>query len=45
MPEGSQAGKLALTCFKNAKYPVGLNETSAWLGIYQVLLWYEQIDL
>jgi hypothetical protein len=45
MTEGSQARKLALTCFQNAKYPDGLNGISAWLGIYQVLLWYEKIGL
>ncbi|MDP3880013.1 MAG: hypothetical protein Q8Q07_06905, partial [Dehalococcoidales bacterium] len=34
-----------INLFKNAEYPNGLSGTTAWLGIYQVLLWYEPVTL
>lgn len=39
----SQAGQLAINLFQDAVYPQGLNVQTAWLGLYQVLLWYEPI--
>ncbi len=44
MGGGSKAGQLAISLFQNAKYLNGLNGSSAWLGIYQVLLWYEEVN-
>lgn len=45
MTNGSPARQLALSLFQNATYPNGLSGTNAWLGIYQVLLWYEPVAL
>ena len=39
----SQARQLAVQLFQNAFYPNGLSAASSWLGIYQVLLWYEPV--
>lgn len=43
MTNGSRVRELAHSLFQNATYPSGLNGTTAWLGIYQILLWYEPI--
>ena len=40
----SHAGELAINLFDNAVFPGGLNPGNAWLGIYQVLLWYESLQ-
>ena len=40
----SHAGELAINLFDNAVFPGGLNTGNAWLGIYQVLLWYESLQ-
>jgi hypothetical protein len=45
MTTGSQARQLAVSLFNNATYPTGLNGQNAWLGVYQVLLWYEPVIL
>lgn len=31
--------------FQNARYPQGLTVQTAWLGIYQVLMWYEPVNV
>jgi len=33
----------AIQVFENAEYPSGLSAATAWLGIYQTLLWYEPV--
>lgn len=38
----SKAARLALELFHKAVFPDGFNDKTAWLGIYQVLLWYEE---
>lgn len=43
MTTGSHARQLSLNLFQKAAYPNGLNGNNAWLGIYQVLLWYEPV--
>lgn len=43
MTTGSQARQLAPYLFQNAVYPNGLSGATAWLGVYQVLLWYEPV--
>src|SRR5439155_20495411 len=43
MPTREQTIKDAVEVFENAEYPSGLNASTAWLGIYQTLLWYEPI--
>lgn len=44
MPTRSQTIIDAIRIFENARYPPsGLTKTTAWLGIYQTLLWYEPI--
>lgn len=45
MSNGSNAKQLALSLFQNAIYPEGLTSSNAWLGVYQVLLWYESVNL
>ena len=35
----------ATQIFEHAEYPSGLNKATAWLGIYQTLLWYEPVNL
>lgn len=45
MTTGSPAKQLASHLFQTARYPNGLNSSTAWLGIYQVLLWYEAVGL
>jgi hypothetical protein len=44
MPTREQTISDAVQVFENAKYPFGLNATTAWLGIYQTLLWYEPVN-
>lgn len=34
----------AVRVFENAHYPGGLTVNTAWLGIYQTLLWYEPVN-
>jgi hypothetical protein len=43
MPRSERAVTIAdaVRIFSSAKYPNGLSATTAWLGIYQTLLWYE----
>src|SRR5574341_924607 len=44
MPTRQQTIDDAIEIFENATYPHGLNVSSAWLGIYQTLLWYEPVN-
>jgi hypothetical protein len=44
MPTRQQTITDAIQVFENAKYPSGLSATTAWLGIYQTLLWYEPVN-
>jgi hypothetical protein len=44
MPSREQTIADAIEVFTNALYPSGLIGASAWLGIYQVLLWYEPVN-
>ena len=44
MPSRERTIADAIHIFNNVKYPEGLNPTTAWLGIYQTLLWYEPIN-
>lgn len=45
MPTRSQTIIDAVRIFENAIYPPsGLTKTTAWLGIYQTLLWYEPVS-
>lgn len=44
MPTREQTITDAIQIFENAIYPSGLNVATAWLGIYQVLLWYEPVN-
>lgn len=44
MTTGSQARQLAVQLFQSASYPNGLSGATTWLGIYQVLLWYEPVS-
>ncbi len=30
--------------FENSRYPEGFNVSTAWLGVYQTLLWFEEIN-
>ncbi len=43
MPTREQTIADAVQILDNAVYPSGLNTTTAWLGIYQALLWYEPV--
>jgi hypothetical protein len=45
MPTREQTYSDAAYLFKNALYPSGLTIDTAWLGIYQVLLWYEPVNV
>lgn len=45
MPNRQQTVADAVKIFSGAIYPSGLNAATAWLGIYQTLLWYEPINL
>ncbi len=44
MPTREQTITDAIQIFENAVYPSGLNAATAWLGIYQALLWYEPVN-
>jgi len=44
MPTREQTISDAIEIFEHAEYPSGLNASTAWLGIYQTLLWYEPIN-
>ena len=44
MPTREQTIADAVRVFEDAMYPSGLNLSSAWLGIYQTLLWYEPVN-
>jgi len=44
LPTREQTIANAIQIFENAEYPSGLNTKTAWLGIYQTLLWYEPIN-
>lgn len=44
MPSREQTIADAIRVFDSAVYPTGLDLTSAWLGIYQTLLWYEPVN-
>lgn len=41
----SQAGQLAVALFQKAAYSQAFAAQTAWLGIYQVLLWYEPVGV
>jgi hypothetical protein len=45
MPSREQTYADAVRLFTNALYPSGLTVDTAWLGIYQVLLWYEPVNV
>lgn len=45
MPTREQTTEDAIRMFESAHYPSGLSADTAWLGIYQTLLWYEPINL
>ena len=45
MPSREQTIADATQIFENAYYPSGLTSGTAWLGIYQTLLWYEPVNL
>lgn len=45
MPTRQQTIADAIQIFESADYPSGLNPTTAWLGLYQTLLWYEPVNL
>jgi len=44
MPTRAQTIIDATTIFESAEYPTGLTSSTAWLGIYQTLLWYEPVN-
>jgi len=44
MPTREQTIADAIEIFDTAKYSFGLNAGTAWLGIYQTLLWYEPVN-
>jgi hypothetical protein len=44
MPTREQTIVDAIQVFEHAEYPCGLNTTTAWLGMYQALLWYEPVN-
>ena len=43
MPTRKQTRALAHALFDEGRYPNGLGSETAWLGIYQVLMWYEEV--
>ena len=45
MPSKQETVAQAIDCFSKAEFPDGLSADSAWLGIYQTLLWYEKVSL
>lgn len=44
MPSREQTIADAVRLFEQAHYPSGLTPSTAWLGIYQTLLWYEPVN-
>ena len=44
MPSREQTMADAVSIFRNAVYPNGLSAVTAWLGVYQALLWYEPVN-
>jgi hypothetical protein len=44
MPTREQIIADAIAIFEQAEYPTELNASTAWLGIYQTLLWYESVN-
>ncbi len=44
MPSREQTVIDAVEILENAEYPSGLSIATAWLGIYQTLLWYEPVN-
>jgi len=44
MPTQEQTVADAIEIFESASYPTGLSAETAWLGIYQTLLWYEDVN-
>lgn len=44
MPTREQTIADAIQIFEDAEYSSGLDAATAWLGIYQALLWYEPIN-
>jgi len=44
MPNREQTTADAIQIFERADYPSGLTTRTAWLGIYQTLLWYEPVN-
>ena len=44
MPTREQTIADAIQSLQNAEYPSGVRAATAWLGIYQALLWYERVD-
>ena len=45
MPSRVQTVEDAIRVFEEADHPAGLTADTAWLGIYQTLLWYEPINM
>ena len=45
MPTTGKTVEDAVRIFSRAVYPIGLTSQTAWLGIYQGLLWYEPVRL
>lgn len=44
MPTRSETIAFAIEAFNQATYPDGVSKDSAWLGIYQTLLWYHPVN-
>lgn len=44
MPTRQQTAQRVIQLFESALYPQGLQPETAWLGIYQVLLWCEAVE-
>ena len=44
MPSREQTVRDAIRIFEHADSPFGLTAVTAWLGIYQTLLWYEPVN-
>lgn len=45
MPTTTKTVEDVVKIFSRALYPVGLTPKTAWLGVYQALLWYEPVNL
>jgi len=45
MPTKPQTIADAIQIVRGAHYPEGFSSTTAWLGIYQALLWYEPVNV